>query len=181
LPPRLLFGQPLVDSKDEQVRAYLVIRALKQLTGRVGALSRAAPIELWPMMAALLHVFAPSWAPQGGDARRIAEAEKRITAALPGHLDPDVPTLALEVIGSIGTRASQLGVAANEWGDRTALLSVGDPSVAVRALAFAQAGSLPAEGPERIKWIVKNSEARDLAVFSVSDSYAEARRRVGLG
>jgi hypothetical protein len=31
-----------------------------------------------------------------------------------------------------------------------------------------------------MKWITRNPEARDLAVFSVSDAYAEARRQLGL-
>jgi len=180
-PPRLIIGQALLDSTDQAARTFLVTRALKQLGGRVGGLSRAAPIELWPIMAALLGIFVPNWTPQSGDARRIADATKRIAPALPAKPDNEVATLALEVIGNIGTRASQLGVAVNEWGNRTALLACGDASIAIRALALGQASGAPAEGPERVKWIVRHAEARDLAVFSVSDNYAEARRRLGLG
>lgn len=180
-PPRLIVGQALLEGTDEPARTFLVTRALKQLSSRVGALSRAAPIELWPIMAALLGVFVADWTPQSGDARRIAEAKKRIVPALPAKPDNELATLALEVIGNIGTRASQLGVAVNEWGNRTALLACGDASIAVRALALGQAGGVPADGPERVKWIVRHAEARDLAVFSVSDNYAEARRRLGLG
>jgi hypothetical protein len=90
--------------------------------------------------------------------------------------------LALEIGGTIGNRASQLGTAINQWANRAALLAVGDPSIALRAIgrSAGPGKGLPDEGVERLKWIVRNSEARDLAVFSVSDAYSEARRRVGL-
>ena len=38
-----------------------------------------------------------------------------------------------------------------------------------------------AQGSERKKWIMRNPEARDLAIFSVSEQYALARAQVGLG
>jgi hypothetical protein len=98
-------------------------------------------------------------------------------------VDDDVPMLALEVIGSIGNRASQLGTAVNEWGNRTSLLATGNPAVAFRSIAFAAGSpSGPPEDPnERLKWIVRNPEARDIAVYSVGDAYAQAREMLGLG
>jgi hypothetical protein len=89
--------------------------------------------------------------------------------------------LALEVVGSVGNRMSQLGTAILQWGNRCGLLAVGAPSAALRGLALA-AGQLggPPAGPERVKWVIRNPEARDLAVFSVSDAYAEARLRLGV-
>jgi hypothetical protein len=92
-----------------------------------------------------------------------------------------VPVLALEVIGNLGNRVSQLGTAIHQWGNRTGLLAVGSPNAALRGLALA-AGQLagPPPGPERVKWVIRNPEARDLAVFSVSEPYAEARFRLGI-
>ena len=97
------------------------------------------------------------------------------------RLDDDVPVLAQEVIGSLRNRVSQLGTAMHQGGNRTGLLAVGSPNAALRGLALA-AGQLagPPAGPERVKWVIRNPEARDLAVFSVSEGYAEARARLGV-
>jgi hypothetical protein len=132
-------------------------------------------------MAGLLGLLAPGWTAQGVDARKLADARNRIQAVMPKSIEDDLPTLALDVTGLIGNRASQLATAVYEWGNRAALLAVGDPMAALRAIALTTGGSgPPASGPERIKWIVRNAEARDLAIFSVSEHYAEARRRLGL-
>jgi hypothetical protein len=90
--------------------------------------------------------------------------------------------LASEVIGSIGNRASSLNTLANAWGSRTALLAVGDPNVALEAIAWANgsASGPPPSGPDRVKWIGRQAEARDLIAFSVSDAYTAARATLGL-
>jgi hypothetical protein len=180
-PPSLVFGQTLLESADDAGRYCLLVRALKVLQGRAATVARTAPIDLWPLMAGLLGLLAPGWTPQGVDARKLADARTRIQAVMPAKLDDDLPTLALEVTGLIGNRASQLSTAVYEWGNRAALLAVGDPLAALRSIALSTGGvGPPASGPERIKWIVRNAEARDLAIFSVSEHYAEARRRLGL-
>ncbi len=180
-PPQLVFGKPLLDSEDEAARYFLLVRALKILQAHASTLLRTSPIDLWPMTAAYLSVFAPNWQAQGVDAKKMAEARQRIQAAMPRNLDADVPVLALEVIGSIGNRASQLATAVGQWGDRTGLLALGNPTAALRAIALA-AGQhdVPTEGPDRVKWIVRHAEARDIAVFCVSEQYSEARRRLNL-
>ncbi|MBN2193597.1 MAG: hypothetical protein JW751_12340 [Polyangiaceae bacterium] len=179
-PPGLVFGQALLDSTDDAVRFFLLLRNLKILQANAGALSRAAPIDLWPILAAFLHSLCPSWKPTGVDARRFGEHQQRLSAVVASSFDADVPALALEVAGSLGSRASQLGTAINQWGNRTALLAVGDLNVALRAIALSQghSGGPPASGVDRMKWITRNPEARDLAVFSVSEAYAEARQRL---
>lgn len=179
--PTLVFGQALLDSTDDAARYFLMMRSLKLLQARASALSRVAPIELWPVIAAYLGQFAPNFAPQGVDARKLADAQQRLRNVPKRRLDDDVPVLALEVIGAIGNRASQVATALHQWGNRTGLLAVGSPSAALRGLAFAagQSGG-PPQGPDRVKWVIRNPEARDLATFSVSENYAEARRRVGL-
>jgi cellulose synthase operon protein C len=181
-PPVLVFGQSLLDHADDAARFFLLMRCLKVLQGHAAALSRTPPIELPAVTSAFLSLFASNWTPQGVDARKLSEAQARVRQAATMQLDDDVPVLALEVIGSLGNRVSQLGVALHQWGDRTGLLAVGSPSTALRGLALA-AGQLagPPAGPERVKWVIRNPEARDLAVFSVSEAYAEARGRLGVG
>jgi len=180
--PQLVFGQALLDSEDDAARYFLMIRCLKILQGKAAALSRTAPIDLWPVLAAYLSIFAPNWIPQGVEPKKLAEAQRRIQSALPAKLDDDVPVLALEVIGAIGNRASLLGTALHQWGNRTALLSAGSLVASLRGVSFAvgQPGGPPKEGPERVKWIVRNPEARDLATFCVGEQYADARARLGL-
>jgi len=180
--PQLVFGQALLDSEDDAARYFLMIRCLKILQGKAAALSRTAPIDLWPVLAAYLGTFATNWIPQGVEGKKLSDAQRRIQAALPPNIDSDVPVLALEVIGAIGNRASLLGTAIHQWGNRTALLSAGSLVASLRGVAFAvgQPSGPPKEGPERVKWIVRNPEARDLATFCVGEQYAEARARLGL-
>ncbi|MES1179257.1 MAG: hypothetical protein ABUL62_33385 [Myxococcales bacterium] len=181
-PPQLVFGQALLDSEDDAARYFLMIRSLKILQGHAAALSRTAPIELWPVLAAFLGIFAPNWIPQGVEAKKLIDTQRRIQAATNQRLDDDVPVLALEVIGAIGNRASLIGTALHQWGNRTALLSAGSLVASLRGVALA--GGLtagpPKDGGERVKWIVRNPEARDLATFAVGEQYAEARGRLGL-
>ncbi|HMJ12236.1 MAG TPA: tetratricopeptide repeat protein [Polyangiaceae bacterium] len=181
-PARLIVGNALLESADEGARYFLIVRALKILQGRAGALSRTAPIELWPVLAGFLSLFAPEWQPQGVDARRLLDAQQRLREALPATQDDELRSMALEVIGSIGNRASQLATVVYQWGNRSGLLAVGDPAAALRGVASAagQLTALPAEGSERVKWIVRNPEARDVCVFSVSEQYAALRARLGL-
>ncbi len=181
-PPQIVFGQSLLDSDDDAARYFLLIRSLKVLQANAAALSRTAPIELWPVVAAYLGLFASNWQPQGVDAKKLADAQKRIQGATQRRLDDDVPVLALEVIGAIGNRASLLGTALHQWGNRTALLSAGSLVASLRGVALAggQTSGPPPDGPERVKWIVRNPEARDLATFSVGEQYIEARTRLGL-
>jgi cellulose synthase operon protein C len=180
-PPVIVFGQALLDHADDAARFFLLMRSLKILQGHAAALSRTPPIELPAVMSAFLSLFASNWVPQGVDAKKLSDARARIEPALRVRLDDDVPVLALEVIGSLGNRVSQLGTALHQWGNRTGLLAVGSPNAALRGLALV-AGQLggPPAGAERVKWVIRNPEARDLAVFSVSEAYAEARSRLGV-
>jgi hypothetical protein len=181
-PPVIVFGQALLDLNDDAARFFLLMRCLKILQGHAAALSRTAPIELPAVVSAFLSLFAPNWTPQGVDAKKLSDARSKLQQSMRQRLDDDVPVLALEVIGSLGNRVSQLGTALHQWGNRTGLLAVGAPNAALRGLALA-AGQLqgPPTGPERVKWVIRNPEARDLAVFSVSEPYADARARLGVG
>lgn len=181
-PPQIVLGAPLVASTDDAVRRFLVLRALKVVAARAAGFSRTAPIDLWPLAAAYLKTFAPDWQPQGVDAGKLGEMHARIARAVPRRMDDDVGVLALEVIGTLGNKASTLGTVVNGWGDRVALLATGDPMSGLVAIAWAggHPNGPPPSGQERVTWIGRNAEARDLIVFSVSDAYADARSRLGV-
>jgi tetratricopeptide (TPR) repeat protein len=182
-PPVLLLGQGLVATDQEQVRAFLVHRALKILQANSAAISRTAPIDLWPLLAAYLKAHSPSWAPQGVDAGKLTDFYGKISRATGQRaVDPQVALLASEVIGSVGNRASTLNTVINGWGNRAGLLAVGDLNIALTGIAWAggHANAPPAAGKDRMTWIGRNAEARELVVFSVSDAYADARGQLGL-
>jgi tetratricopeptide (TPR) repeat protein len=181
-PTRLVIGQSLLDSSDESSRYFLLVRALKMIQAEAAALSRIPPIELPAVLTALLSSLEKSWQASGVDPNKLAEARRRLEPAIPAP-SAELSTLALEVAGTIGNRASQVGQAVAQWASRTALLAVGSPAVALKgvALALGQADGPPGDLAERLKWVLRYPEARDLCVFSVSEGYAETRRRVGLG
>jgi len=181
-PPQIVIGQPLLSSNDDDVRRFLVTRALKIVQARASALARSAPIDLLPLVSGYLLLFAPDWQPTAVDPGKLREVHARLAKAKPARLDDDVGVLALEVIGSLGNRASTLHTVVNGWGNRVALLSSGNLSTALASIARAAGHTTgpAASGPERATWIGRNAEARDLAVFSVSDAYAEVRAKLGV-
>ncbi|WP_437486455.1 hypothetical protein WME75_03630 [Sorangium sp. So ce1014] len=180
-PPKIVLGQSLVASPREDVRLFLIHRAVKILQTNGSAFSRTAPIDLWPLLAAYLKAFTPSWAPQGAEAGRLREYQGRIDRVMTGGVDPKLSVLAADVIGSIGNRASTLNTAINGWGNRAAFLAVGDLNIALTGIAWSggHTNAPPAAGKDRVTWIGRNAEARDLIVFAVSDGLAEAREQLG--
>jgi cellulose synthase operon protein C len=182
-PPQILFGQALLDSSDDAARYFSIIRTLKVLQANAAALSRTPPIDMWPVVAAYLATFDQSVQPPGVDPKKFSDAQRRIQAVPARQFDTDVPLLAVAVLNGIGNRASLLGTALHQWGNRTGMLATGSLSAALRAIAFASGNTdgPPASGIDRLKWIVRNPEARDLATFSVSEQYANARLRLGAG
>jgi tetratricopeptide (TPR) repeat protein len=181
-PPTLVFGQSLVESDRADVREFLMHRALKVLQARTVALARTAPIDLWPLVGAWLKLHSPSFVPVGADAAKVNEFHARMTAAGPRPLDPQLNLLASEVIRSLGNRASSLSVLANAWGARTALLATGDPSLALEGLGWTSGHPQgpPTEPGERLRWVGRSAEARDLLAFCVSDALAALRKRLGV-
>jgi tetratricopeptide (TPR) repeat protein len=179
-PPTVVLGSTMVTTEDTPVRDFLLIRALKIVQTRGSVLSRTAPIDLMPLVAALIKTFAPSYQPSGIDARRFSESFQRLSAVKPASIDPDVSALALEFAGSLDNRASTLNVAINGWGDRAALLAQGYLTIALKAIAWAggHPSGPPASGRDRMTWIGRNTEARDLIVFVASEGYGEACNRL---
>jgi tetratricopeptide (TPR) repeat protein len=180
-PPTVLVGSALAQQPPSAERSFLLHRALKVIQANACVLARTAPIDLWPVVAALLKAFNPQFAPQGVDSGRFADAFGRISRAMPQGLGADMGVLASDVVGSIGNRASTLNSAINGWGSRAGLLAVGDPNVALTGIAWAggNVSGPPPTGKDRVTWIGRNAEARDLVIFAVSDHYVDARQRLG--
>jgi len=179
-PPSIVVGAALAG--DERVAAFLVHRALKLVGAKACAFGRSSPSDLAVLVSAWLKCFNPTWQPQGINAAMLNAAGGRIQAALARKLDPDVGMLALEVAGGIGTQQVTLGPAALTWGNRVALLALGDPNVALDAVAAAggAADGAPREAGERGVWVAKTAPAREIIAFGVTDAFAEARARLGL-
>ncbi len=176
-PPVLVIGQQLLELKSESTRDFLLIRAMKILQTHTACLARAAPVDLWPLLAAYLGQFLPNWQPAGVDNRRLEDAKLSMRSVLADGYTHDMAALAQDVVVALGNRASQLGEAVNEWGSRAALLALGSPSSALDALLLATAtGPVPKEAAlERVKWVNRHAEARNLAIFFVSDGFMQLR------
>jgi hypothetical protein len=181
-PSAIVLGDALIASSNAAAQRFLVFRALKLVLSRASALVRTPPTDLAVLIGAWLQVFNPTWKPQGINAAALAEVGKRVSAALPRGLAADVGVLALEVAGSLGTSGATFGASAMSWANRSALLAVGDPSVALDAIAMSQGlpNGAPSDPKERATWIARTQEAKDLIGFSVSDAYGELRARLGV-
>lgn len=191
-PPTLLVGEGLAKVKNERARMFVVVRAMKMILARASALLRGTmgspgetasvkAQEISSLVAGLFCAFNPSYVPQNIEMARVTELARRIGPALPRSLDPTVGVIALEAAGMVGTQWSTLGPAAATWANRVALLAVGDPNAALDALAWGHdEDAAPTGAEERAAWIARHPEARELMTFSVTDTYAEARVRLGL-
>lgn len=181
-PARIVLGSSLLTTTEPVVRHFLVLRALKIMQAHASALSRTAPIDLLPMIAAFIKAFAPGFTPTGIDQRRFDESLGRINEVKPASVSSEVGALALELSGSVDNRMSMLNVAVNGWGDRAAFLAVGDLAAALRGIAWAggHPSGPPSDARERVQWIGRNAEARDLLVFVASDEFLALRQRLGV-
>ncbi len=177
-PPVLVVGRALIEQPGAE-REFLVIRALKVISVHGTTFFNTAPIDLGPLLAAYLGVFLPDYAPSSGEPARVVELRERLTAALGDRVEAAAVSLASDVAQTIGNQVSQLGIAISQWASRTALLALGDPSAALRALhqASQDPDPWPEAGAPRIRWVVRHAEARDLMVFSASEPYLSARQR----
>jgi hypothetical protein len=181
-PPRIVIGSALVASQDISVRNFLLLRAIKVVQTHACVLSRTAPIDLLPLMAALIKSMVPSYSPPPIDKKRFDDALARLSAHKPAAFGPDLVALAVEVSSSLDNRASTFNVAVNAWADRVAMLATGSVYAAIQGIAWAggHASGPPSTVKERVAWVGRNAEARELVVFMVSDEYQEACTRLGL-
>lgn len=178
-PPILLLGRSLVSQSNPKIREFLLIRALKCAQAHMTALARTANVDLGPLIAAYLSSFLPDWQPTGVDMKKVEDFRRQLAQQLPHGYDHGMSPLAQDVVVALGNRASQLGAAVYEWGSRTALLALGEPALALDAIAVASGGGpLPGDTGERIKWIARHAEARNVMVFAVSDAYLRLRTQL---
>jgi len=181
-PPVLLVGEGLMKVEGERARTFVVVRALKMILARGSSLARGEAAEVGALVSAMFTAFNPSFVPQNVDARRVADLQRRLVPALPRNLDPTIGVIALEAAGTLGPHTGLLANGVAAWANRVALLAVGDPSAALDAIAWARGEEAAPKNPEkRAAWIARTTEARELMTFSVTDTYAEARTRLGLG
>lgn len=180
--PALLVSPSLMAVPNERVRSFIVVRAMKMMIARASALLRAPDADAAVLVSALITALNPDFEAQGVDAGRVATLSRKIANALPQSIDPTVGIVALETAGTLGDRPSRLGAAIRTWANRVALLAIGEPSDALDALGWlAGEEGAPQDQRARASWIAENAEARELLIFSVSNTYAEARAHLGLG
>jgi tetratricopeptide (TPR) repeat protein len=178
-PPTVLVGRALL-TDDGPARTFLFLRALKLIYMRSSALVRTPAPELAVLIGALLKGFNPNWVAPGLNAAEVLAAGRRLAPFMPRELDPQLGVIALEAAAGLANNIGALGAAALLWGNRAALLGVGDPNAAVQGLAHSLGQSLPEDPEARAAWFARTPDARDLLTFSVSDAHLELRRRGGV-
>jgi len=177
-PLRLIVGAELEELPADSIE-YLLARALKLQQLGAGALARSRPEDAWPMIVALMTIFAPNYRPQGVDQRKILQARALVEQGLArtGY-DADVPTLVLETIGALRRQTEGLAEAPRLLVNRAAMLLAGGPGAALLAMSFGDKKPLPESGPSRYRWIDAHAEAKDLLLFCASDECASALGRL---
>jgi hypothetical protein len=180
VPQQILVG-PKLAQLERNERKFLLVRAFKLQQSGAGALARSRSEDTWPMLAALLHLFAPNWTPAGVDREKFLLARTQLERGLrQAGYDDDVPFLVLEAIGTLTQRATHLGEAARLLPNRVGLLATGSLSAAWGAFARLADKPLAEHGPARWRWLNGHAEARDLALFCASSAHAQARTHLGL-
>jgi len=177
-PLRLIVGAELEALPDDSID-YLLARAVKLQQLGAGALARSRPEDAWPMIVALMSIFAPNYRPQGVDQRKILQARALVEQGLArtGY-DPDVPALVLETIAALRRQTEGLAEAPRLLVNRAAMLLAGGPGAALLAMSFGDKKPLPESGPSRYRWIDAHAEAKDLLLFCASDECATALARL---
>ena len=101
-PPAVVLGQALVAARTRTSARFLMHRALKIVQTNAAALSRTAPIDLWPLLAAYLKAIKPTRR-RKASTRPSSPSLRRVSRALPGPADPQSALLAADVIGRSAT------------------------------------------------------------------------------
>ncbi len=179
-PPCIIVGQSILG--DDRIAPFLMFRAIKLIAAKAAAFARSSPSDMAVLVSAWLKCFNPGWQPQGINPALLNAAGGKLQAALPKRLDPDIGMLALEVAGAIGTQQVTLGPNAVAWGNRVALLALGDVNAGLDAIAASSTppSTVPTSPAERGTWIARTPGARELISFGVTDAFADARVRLGL-
>lgn len=177
-PLRLIVGADLALLPNDSID-YLLARAVKLQQLGAGALARSRPEDAWPMIVALVSIFAPNYRPQSLDPQKILKAKALVEQGLArvGY-DADVPQLVLETIGALGRQTEGLAEAPRLLVNRAAMLLAGGPGPALVAMSYGDKKPLPDSGPSRYRWIDSHVEARDLLLFCTTAECNEALSRL---
>ncbi len=179
-PPRLLIGEG-IESLSGIARDYLLLRAFKLQVMGVGALSRSRDEDRFAGIVALLHLFCPNWRPPPVDVRKVAKARALIEQGLArvGY-DDEVPTLALEAIGTLSGQNEGLIEAPRTLANRACLVGVGDLNAVLEAMAAGEGKKLAEGGPSRFRFVDSHAEAKELLLFMTTSHFTNARIALGL-
>jgi tetratricopeptide (TPR) repeat protein len=181
-PVVLCVGAPLLAPAQRAQFELCVHRALTLVRTRTAALARTAPIDEGPVLAAYLRLHDPSLSVEGVDAGRLEELMARMRAHAPDlKVDARLASLARRAFESLGARHPALGASAVAWSWHVATLCVGDLGLVFDAMGYTTSSvGAPAREAERLRWLGKHLEARELLAFLVSVPHLEGRARLGL-
>lgn len=180
-PFQIVIGDGIVSTDDEIGRKFALARTMKLCGARCAALIRVPPADLKIYLDALLHHLHPEHPAPDIDAERLDEITKRLQRFVPRKDEADLKRLAGEMIAKGALDVERLASAAATWGDRVALLAVGDLGAALRGVAWTLGQKdMPRDPEELRKWLLENPAARDLVMFAISDTYLEARQAAGI-
>ena len=181
-PFQIIIGDGLCASEDETARRFALARTMKLCGAHCAALIRVPAADLRIYVDALLHHLHLAHPPPAIEAERLDEITKRLQRFIPRKEEPEMKAMAATVVEHGVPSVEALASAAATWGDRVALLAVGDLGAALRGVAWTLGHKdLPlGDEPALRAWLKENPAARDLVAFAVSDAYAEARKRCGV-
>jgi hypothetical protein len=181
-PFQIVVGDAVVSTEDEAARRFVLYRAMKACSAHCAALIRVPPADLKIFLDVLLHHLTPDHPAPQIEPERLDEISKRLQRFIPRKDEAELKTLAAQVVSEGVPSADALASAAATWGDRIALLAIGDVGAAMRGIAWTlgQKDAPPQGVTARREWLLQNPAARDLVAFALSDAYLAARQRAGL-
>ncbi|MGZ3422769.1 MAG: hypothetical protein ACXVEE_33225 [Polyangiales bacterium] len=180
-PFQIVIGDGLVAAQDDVARRFALARAMKVCGAHCASLIRVPPPDLKIYLDALLHALSPAHAAPEMEAERLDEITKRLQRFLPRKEEVELKRLAEAVDATGALDVEALASAASTWGDRVALLAIGDLAAALRGVAWSLGQKdAPTDPEEKRTWLRENPAARDLVAFALSDAYVEARKRTGV-
>lgn len=180
-PPSIAVGEGLAAASNHLACPFVIMRAMKMIHARASALVRCSPEQAHVVALAWLSMFVRDFAPEGVPLEPFREMQRKITPVIPKNLDPTLGVAALEVSASLKENAAHIGPMAHQWANRVGLFAVGDPSVAFEGVAWTLGEKNAPTGDARAPWVARTVAARELALFSMSEEYADVRVRAGLG
>jgi tetratricopeptide (TPR) repeat protein len=180
-PFQIVIGDGIVNTDDDNARRFSLARTMKLCGARCAALVRVPPADLKMYVDALMHHLHEAHAPPEMEAERLEEITKRLQRFVPRKDEAEMRRLAAELEAKGPLDVERIAASASTWGDRVALLAVGDLAAALRGVAWTIGQKEVPTDPQAMRdWLRQNPAARDLVLFAISDTYVEARKRSGV-